>query len=462
MGWAEEEFETLDLGDTRLNRRAVLLAERLSQKPGASIPGACGSWSETVAAYRFLDNEEVNWDDVMAAHWQASHQRMAQHGVVLCIQDTTELDYNGQQMEGLGPLSYEAQRGMYLHPTYVVTPEREPLGVINAWMWAREFKDGDEPRGGLVESRRWIESYEIIAEQARKLPDTRHIFVGDRESDMLALMVRAKELNHAADYLVRCQHNRVLPKVDGLGGKLWDGVMQSECIGGLVFELPPGRGRKPRMVSQEIRMQRVSLSDGKRKKEGQQGQEDQEDQDNGQIEVTCLIASEIDTPAGCEPVVWRLLTNREATTLEQACELIDWYRARWEIEMFFSVLKVGLQVEKLQLGDTRKLQTALALYMIIAWRINRLMRLGRTLPDLPADLLFEADEWRAAFILNKKPPPKAVPTANTVIRLIAKLGGFLGRKGDGEPGAKTLWLGMRDIAVFVQGMRYARELELAG
>ena len=150
MGWAEEEFETLDLGDTRLNRRAVLLAERLSQKPGASIPGACANWSETVAAYRFLDNEEVSWDDVMAAHWQASHQRMAQHGVVLCIQDTTELDYNGQQMEGLGPLSYEAQRGMYLHPTYVVTPEREPLGVINAWMWAREFKDGDEPRGGLV------------------------------------------------------------------------------------------------------------------------------------------------------------------------------------------------------------------------------------------------------------------------------------------------------------------------
>jgi hypothetical protein len=146
MGWAEEEFETLDLGDARLNRRAVLLAERLSQKPGASIPGACASWGETVAAYRFLGNEEVSWDDVMAAHWDASQKRMAQHSVVLCLQDTTELDYNGQQMEGLGPLSYEAQRGMYLHPTYVVTPEREPLGVINAWMWARELKDGDAPQ----------------------------------------------------------------------------------------------------------------------------------------------------------------------------------------------------------------------------------------------------------------------------------------------------------------------------
>ena len=142
MCWAEEEFETLDLGDPRLNRRAVLLAERLSQKPGTSIPGACANWSETVAAYRFLGNEEVTWDDVMAAHWDASQKRMAQHRVVLCIQDTTELDYNGQQMQGLGPLSYEAQRGMFLHPTYVVTPRREPLGVINAWMWARELKDG--------------------------------------------------------------------------------------------------------------------------------------------------------------------------------------------------------------------------------------------------------------------------------------------------------------------------------
>ena len=93
MSWAAQEFETLDLGDARLNRRAVLLAEQLACKPGASIPNACRSWSETVAAYRFLDNESVTWDQVMDAHWQASVQRIAQHKVVLCLQDTTELDY---------------------------------------------------------------------------------------------------------------------------------------------------------------------------------------------------------------------------------------------------------------------------------------------------------------------------------------------------------------------------------
>ena len=133
MGWAQEEFETIDLGDPRLNRRAVLLAERLGQKPGASIPGACENWAETAAAYRFLRNEQVSCEDVMAAHGQATVARIREHAVVLCLQDMTELDYNGQTMTGLGPLSYEAQRGLYLHPTYVVTPQREPLGVMNAW-----------------------------------------------------------------------------------------------------------------------------------------------------------------------------------------------------------------------------------------------------------------------------------------------------------------------------------------
>lgn len=438
MGWAEHEFETLDLGDPRLNRRAVLLAERLGQKPGASIPGACENWAETAGAYRFLRNEQVNWEDVMTAHGQATVARIREHSVVLCLQDTTELDYNGQVMTGLGPLSYEAQRGLYLHPTYVVTPQREPLGVMNAWTWAREFKQGDAPRKGVLESVRWIESYERMVEQALALPGTRHVCIGDRESDILALLVKARDMNHAVDYLVRCKHNRALPD----GAKLWDRVMDSTPLGQVRFEIPAGRGRKARKVEQELRTQSVILGDGK----------------GSQLTVTCLIASEINAPEGAKPVVWRLLTNRPASTLEAAIELIDWYRARWEIELFFLVLKEGCRVERLQLADTERLQTALALYMVIAWRINRLMRLGRTLPDLPADLLFETDEWRAAFILNKKPVPKQVPTLNTVVRLIAQRGGFLGRKHDGEPGAKTIWLGMQEIAVFVEGARYARQL----
>lgn len=437
-----DEFKTIDLGDERLNRRAVLLAERLGQKPSASIPNACQSWAETAAAYRFLRNEEVSWDKVLAPHWQASQARMAEHKVVLCIQDTTELDYRGQGITGLGPLSYEAQRGLYLHPTYVVSAEREPLGVFNAWTWARQFKDADGQRAGVCESTRWIESYERIAESAQQLPTTRHVCIGDRESDMLELMRKARELDYPADYLVRSQHNRVLPG----GAKLWEQVMAQAPLGRIRFMLAGGRGRKSRQVEQDIRVQRLSLKD--------KGKAD--------IDVTCLIASEVNAPEGTKPVLWRLLTNRQASTLEQATQLIDWYRARWEIELFFLILKEGCRVERLQLSDKDRLESALAIYMVIAWRINRLMRLGRTVPELPADLVFEADEWRAAFILNKKPVPKKMPTLNEVIRLIAQRGGFLGRKGDGEPGAKTLWLGLQEIAIFVEGARYAREFSEAG
>ena len=150
------------------------------------------------------------------------------------------------------------------------------------------------------------------------------------------------------------------------------------------------------------------------------------------------------------------MSNRRADTLEQAVELIDWYRARWEIELFFLILKEGCRVQALQLGEIERIETALALYLVVAWRIHRLMRLGRSLPELPADLVFETDEWQAAYVLNKKKPPKTPPSLNAVVRLIAQLGGFLGRKSDGEPGAKTPWLGMRDLAVFVQGLRFAR------
>ena len=437
-----DEFKTIELGDPRLNRRAVLLAERLGQKPSASIPNACQSWAETAAAYRFLSNEQVSWDKVLSPHWQASQARMAQHKVVLCIQDTTELDYNGQAITGLGPLSYEAQRGLYLHPTYVVSLEREPLGVFNAWTWARQFKGKDGKRAGVCESSRWIESYERIADSAKQLPDTRHVCVGDRESDMLELMLKARDLGYLADYLVRSQHNRVLPG----GGKLWDQVMTQTPLGRIRFMLPAGRGRKSRTVEQDIRVQRISLKGDAK----------------GSIEVSCVIASEVDAPPGVKPVQWRLLTNREVNSLEQASELIDWYRARWEIELFFLILKEGCRVERLQLGDKDRLESALAIYMVIAWRINRLMRLGRTVPDLEAGLVFEPDEWRAAFILNKKPVPKKMPTLNEVIRLIAQRGGFLGRKGDGEPGAKTLWLGLQEIAIFVEGARYAREFSAEG
>jgi hypothetical protein len=359
---------------------------------------------------------------------------MGTEPVVLCLQDTTELDFNAQDIEGLGPLSYEAQRGMYLHATYAVRPDRVPLGVLNAWMWAREARKSDGTRAGILESTRWIEGYERLAELAAQLPTTRLVCVGDRESDMLALLVKARDSGHAVDYVLRCQHNRTLPG----GAKLWEEVMRAQPLGRIRFELPAGRGRQAREVEQELRAQRIGLSD-------RQG---------GTVEVTCLIAAEVAAPVGAKPVVWRLLSNRPAPTLEAAVELVDWYRARWEVELLFFTLKQGCRVEALQLSTVARIERALAVYLVVAWRIGQLMRLGRACPDWDAERLLVREEWQAAWIVAGKQPPTKTPTLRQALHRVAALGGFLGRKGDGEPGVKSLWIGLQRVASCVQGMRF--------
>lgn len=440
--WAEDEFGGANLGDGRLNLRLVKLATRFAEQPTASIPGACEDWSETLAAYRFFDQASagkrgLNWQSILQPHMDGSEGRMAQHPVVLCLQDTTELDFNGQEIEGLGPLSYEAQRGLYLHPTYAVTPEREPLGVIDAWMWAREPKAVDGTRPGIAESTRWIEGYERVAETAAKMPQTRLVYVADREADIVGLMQRAQDLGTPADWLIRAQHNRCLPQ----GGKLWAATLAEAPLGEIEFTLASRHGQPERIVRQRLRAQATDLpaSDGSR------------------IHVTCLIATEIEAPAGCKPVEWRLLTNREVADLEAAIQLIDWYRCRWEIETLFHVLKNGCRVEALQLCSIAKLELALAVYLVVSWRLARLIRLGRLHPEWSAEWFFSKTEWTGAYVLNKKTPPAKTPTVREVVRLIAQLGGFLARKGDGEPGVKSLWLGIQRLRDFVFSVEHLRK-----
>ncbi|XYI40321.1 hypothetical protein DAMDJJ_19520 [Cupriavidus necator] len=179
---------------------------------------------------------------------------------------------------------------------------------------------------------------------------------------------------------------------------------------------------KARTARQQLWVQRVELPAGKGKT----------------VAATSIIAREFDAPAGVKPVEWRLLTNRVAGSLDEALELIDWYRARWEIELLFNILKNACRVEALQFSAIERLERALAMFMVVAWRIAHLMRLGRNCPDPDAELCFDPDEIRGAYLLTSVKQP-AKPTLNEVLRLIACLGGFLGRKSDGEPGVKTIW-----------------------
>jgi len=236
------------------------MMERFSVNPTASIPDACDSWSETCAAYRFLGNAEVEWEAILAPHWARTEERMRAQPIVLCIQDTTELDFNGQEIDGLGPLNYEARRGMYLHPTYAVTTDREPLGVLDAWMWAREKRGADGVRPGLIESKRWVEGYQRVAEMAADMPDTRLVYVAEREADMVEMMRCARDLGTPADWLVRAKHNRCLPDEDG--ANLWEATTTGTPLGEITFAIGSRENQKGRTVRQQLWASEVEIKDG--------------------------------------------------------------------------------------------------------------------------------------------------------------------------------------------------------
>jgi hypothetical protein len=438
MSWVVEELNDIDLGDERLNKRTYRLVEDLFDNASASIPASCGGWAETQAAYRYFANDKVEWQTILEAHFKRTEERISKHRVVLCLQDTTELDFTGQEIEGMGRLSYDRQRGMYLHPTLVVTPDREALGVTDLWMWARgPSKAHDQKQPTVLESTRWVEGYERVAEMAEQVPGTRLVHVSDRESDIAALIGRAAALGHPADWLLRACHNR---KVDGEEDKLWDGFEARHEVGSIRFTLPARPPQASREVEQTLSVRRCRVSTPE-----------------GKVEITAILAREVNPPAGVEPVQWRLMTNRPAATLEEVAELIDWYRARWEIEQFFFVLKTGCRVEALQLSAIRRIERALALYVLVAWRVLRLMRLGRLCPEMSCEVFFSRPEWQAAYLVARKTLPKSPPTLNEVIRLVAGFGGFLGRRGDGEPGVKTLWTGLQRVMDFAVGMQALRE-----
>jgi hypothetical protein len=445
------ELDAIALGDLRLNRRARRLLEKLGEKPTLSIPAACGGWDETRAAYRLFDHPEVSAERVLAPHIACTEQRLREHPRVLCIQDTTELDYTTKKgIAGLGPLNYETRRGLYLHPTLAVTPERVPLGLLDFHSWAREpgslgqDKDPDRPLEEK-ESVRWVDGFAHINELAEQLTDTRLTYIADREGDLYDLFVEAPCPEQGADWLVRVNHqDRLL----GDGRTLRAVIDAAPVLTEISFERPAANGRKARTVHQQLKAVRVTLKPPARP-----------DRTLAPVTVTVLLATEANPPADEDPLDWLLLTNLPVETAEQAIEKLAWYLCRWQIEVYFKVLKSGCRIEQLQLEKRERLEPALAFYMIIAWRVLFLTMLGRECPNMPCDTVFANEEWRAVYLVTqRKPPPEQPPSLDTMVRLVATLGGFLNRKADGPPGPKTLWIGLQRVPDFVLALDAQRSI----
>lgn len=443
--WGDQEMLTANFGDERLKRRASLILNRLADRPEASVPSAFQGWAETQGAYRFLNNPKVNSEKVLEPHRAATWERVRQFPVVLCVQDTTELDFTGKQVKGLGPLTYSEALGLYIHPTLAITPDQLCLGVVGQWSWARDpqthgGKDRQHRLKRAIEEKesfRWIQGYRRVCEWQRTLPETRLVYVADRDSDLFELFEEGQ--SGEAAWLIRGNRDRALTS----GGYLWQTVREAEVLGTLEFDLPATPTRAPRRVVQTLRVARLQLRPpfrpGKKLPV---------------LEVTAILACEETPPEGVKPVEWLLLTNLLVSSVEEAREKVQWYVCRWQIEVYFRILKSGCRVEQLQLQERDRVEIALTFYMIVAWRLLYLSLLGRLAPELSCEVAFAPEEWKAAYLIShKKRPPTQPPSLGEVLLLIARLGGFLARKGDGRPGPKALWIGLQRTRDFVLALQ---------
>jgi len=434
--WAEQEFGTADLGDPRLGRRLVEVGRDFYARPQADIPEACQSRARTKAAYRLLEHRALGMREFLSAHVRATSERAKQEPVVLAVQDTTSLNYSGLQdsCAGLGSIGTRRSgaRGLIVHDTVTFTPAGLPLGVLDAQVWAR--KPQKSPR--LIkqkESRKWLTSYEQACRlQTQCGKRTTVVSVGDREADLYELFAAVRDRKNAAHLLVRASQNRCVREECGY---LFDHLHGLAAAGQYQLSVAARPGRTAREAQLSVRFAQVTLEPPQGKKH------------LGPVEVHAVLAREEDPPAREPALEWLLLTTLPVHDFAQAQQRLAWYSVRWAIEVFHRTLKSGCRIEDRQLEDAQRLENCLAIDMVVAWRILHLRHLSRVEPDQPCTVYFAQHEYQALYAVTQhgKPLPRNPITIREATRLVAMLGGFLGRKGDGEPGAETLWRGLQRL-----------------
>lgn len=463
--WISQELATVQLDDKRLNDRFGEVLRALSERPHVSIPAACGGYAETMAAYRFFENPKVTLEKILKPHRDAAEKRVGEQEVVLCVQDTTELDLTRpqQQIRGTGPLgSGSYRRGAYLHLLEAFTPDGTPLGTLWNKILVRKDETPEEknlkkktrPKTPVEakESFRWIEGYRETIQLATNHPQTTCVCLGDSESDMFEVFAEPRCAN--AHLLVRACYDRHVTDEHDTPTRIRAAVYGEPIIATKTLHVrarpaavPQATGKRDRARTTReafLEIRKTSLT-----MEASQRLRDRYDA----VTLNVVLVSEASPPAGETPVEWILLTTLPVDTLADVLKAIEYYECRWMIEIFFKTLKSGCKVESLQFEETSRLEPCLGVYLIVTWRVLLICRLGRTHPEWSCEILFDESEWKSTcrIMYPEKRLPKKPPTLDEMIRMIGELGGWVSTPGKTEmPGPQTTWIGLQRVHDFAR------------
>ena len=411
-GWAEQEFGACELGDPRRTRRLVkIVGDQAAQPSGSYSQAAGGNRYDLKGYYRFLNSEreDLNVQSLLQTHRQQTIRRMKQESTVLIVQDTTELNFSTRtHCEGLGQIGTNQtgaqSRGLDLHSCLAVGQSGLPLGVLRLFGYAPESAKGKDPHRPIEEkeSYRWLEGYEDATAIAAMLPDTRVISVADREGDMFELFdLRRGQAGRKAELLVRAKFDRCLEESDQ---KLFDELAAAPRAKTVTIPVPrqrehiakpstPGRpALAAREAKVEVRFKEVTLSAPRTPQTG----------NKSPIKLWAIYLVEKHPPEGATALRWLLLTSIPICSVKQALKCVRWYCRRWRIEEWHRVMKSGCKILEHQNREAHVLLRAIALDAVIAWRIMLLALLGREVPELPVDTLFDRCECEVLGLLIQK------------------------------------------------------------
>lgn len=465
-GWISEEFGGATFADERLGSRFRTLLSQLSSSPGEPIPLVCQDWANTKAAYRFLDNDRVNEAQILAGHFQATHERAAAtSGPILVLHDTTEFSYQREDIEALGKTRiniagayrdgtprYYTACGILMHSSLAVTTEGLPLGLTAIKFWSRDkFKGTARLKRHINPTRVPIEKKESIRwlenlGQSTELLGTpqRCVHIGDRESDIYELFCKAQEVG--TQFLFRTCVDRLAE--DGTV-TIAAQMQEVACKGVHHVEVRDRRGNTSEAVL-ELRYRKIRVL-APLYKQGRYPP----------LDLTVLHATERGKPRGRDPIDWKLITNLSVNSRAEAIEKLQWYALRWKIEVFHKILKSGCQAEQSKLRTAERLVNLLAMFCILSWRIFWLTMINRAAPNANALLAFTTLEIK---LLQQLVPERSArerarpPPLKSCLVQLARLGGYLGRRGDAPPGNTVMWRGMARLSDIEIGFQMGAQL----
>jgi len=449
------EFEGAELGDPRRTRRLQAVATRAAAAPEAGFPQMVGDDSELEALYRFLSNERIGADAILAPHIAATTERAREAGTVLVVHDTTDFRFGGlEHREGLGP-THGNQEGFLGHFALAVKPgeARVPLGVIGLLRIARKERKKTRKKSWYEmskdpqrESLRWGELVEQV-EKRRKSFDCIHLM--DREGDvydLLATMVKA-----GTRFVVRGAHDRALADDAGLLHGALE-TLQPMARRTISLSVRPDSTRRDAKAKRKHpprsgRSADIALSSTPVSLRRTQGAHVEDEQ----IDLNVVHVWEPSPPAGEPGVSWVLYTTEAVDTAEDILAVVDHYRARWTIEEFFKALKTGCNIERRQLETFHGLSNALSVFIPIAWKMLLARSVARAAPTASARTILSSEQLK--LLKERLKLPVLPKTAEEALLAVAKLGGHL--KRNGAPGWQTIGRGFEALLWMQIGWRTA-------